>query len=162
MVVLKIVYKRVKVIQAEINNEAHKKGIWSVKNENLDYSIVTNKFIPYEEHNKWWDTIFDDEYIFVIVYESEVCGYIRLTKKRTSFKEKNEISISLAKKFQDSGLGSYAYNLFEAKMKKNGINQIIALTHINNELGKKFFEKNKFKNSGVSRIKNYIRYVKKL
>jgi len=57
-----------------------------------------------------------------------VCGYIRLTKKESNSKEKNVISISLAKKFQSVGIGTHAYKLFEDKMKEIGVTQIVALT----------------------------------
>lgn len=58
------------------------------------------------------------------------------------------------------GIGTYAYKFFEEKMKDIKIPHIIASTHVENETGQKFFEKNKF---NKIYIKNeYIRYVKKL
>ena len=143
-------FAKVKLILAEKEVETHRKGIWAVRNENLDYNIITTNTIPYEEHCNWWESVFDKEHIYLIIYRSDVCGYIRLTKYETSSKEKNEISIAVAKQFQNTGIGSFAYNLFETEVNnKYGITQIIANTNIDNDAGKKFFEKNKFDNTEV-------------
>ncbi len=146
-------YNKIGVIPAEIDNENHKKGILKVFNENIKYFHLTKESVSYEDHSKWWSQAFNNEIIYVIIYEQMVTGYIRLTKFKTDTKEENEISIALSKKFQKSGLGSHAYQIFEKKMKKIGISKIIANTENDNVLGQKFFEKNKFK-------KKDYRYVK--
>ena len=145
MIFLKIDLKKLALIPADKENESHKWGILLVFNQNIKYSYLTKKPLSIEEHNKWWETAFGKEYIYVIKYESEVCGYIRLTKERTISKEKYEISIALLEEFQKFGVGSYTYNLFENEMKKKGIPEIIAQTEFENTLGQRFFEKNKFK-----------------
>ncbi|MFX1256288.1 MAG: GNAT family N-acetyltransferase [Promethearchaeota archaeon] len=150
---MNINFKNITVIPANKENELHKKGVLKVFNENIEYFHLTEKLVSYEEHSKWWDNAFEDEYIYVILYKTKVCGYIRLTKRKTNSKEKYEISIALRKKIQKYGIGSYAYNLFENEMKKAGIPEIIAITVSKNILGQKFFEKNKFK-------KNLNRYKK--
>lgn len=155
MVILRIDFEQIKVIPAEKENEEHKKSIWNVFNENLGYNLITSEPVPYEKHSIWWERVFENEYIYVILYKSKVCGYIRLTKYRTELKEKDEISIALKNEFQKMGIGSYAFNLFENKIKEIGITQIVAITDFRNKLGQKFFEKNDFK-------KFHIRYVKKL
>ncbi|MFX1535459.1 MAG: GNAT family N-acetyltransferase [Promethearchaeota archaeon] len=148
-------FKKISVIPAEKDNEMHKRGIWKVFNENIEFNFLTSEPVPYENHCKWWEEAFEKEFIYVILYQSAVCGYIRLTKERTESKEKNEISIGLRKIYQNSGLGSIAYNLFEKKIKDIGVSEIIAITSIRNELGQKFFEKNKFE-------RTRIRYAKKI
>lgn len=145
----------VSVIPAEKENHMHKKGIWKVFNENIEFSFLTSEPVSFENHCKWWENAFDSEYIYVILYQKEVHGYIRLTKEQTISKEKNEISIAVSKQFHKSGLGSVAYNLIEKEMKEAGISEIIAITDIRNILGQKFFEKNKFKIS-------HKRYVKRI
>ena len=155
MDILIINFKQIKVIPVDKENEKHRRGVWIVKNENLGYNLITTEPIPYEKHCIWWQNAFEKEHILIILYNSEVCGYIRLTKVRTGSKEKNEISIAISKKFQKTGIGSYAYKLFENKMKEIGVSEIIALNHISNEIGQRFFEKNKFD-------KTFIRYIKKL
>lgn len=155
MVILNLNFEQIKVFIAEKENEMHKKGVWTVFNENLGFNLITTESIPYENHCKWWESAFEQEFIYVVLYQSILCGYIRLTKKRTSNKEKNEISIAISKKYHKSGLGTYAYSIFENEMKKIGVTEIIALTDIRNLGGQKFFEKNNFK-------KGHIRYVKKI
>ena len=123
--------------------------------ENIQFNIITSEPVLYEDHCKWWENSFDREFIYIILYQSVVCGYIRLTKEQTQSKEKNEISIAVSKKYQNSGLGSIAYSLFEERMKKCGVSEIIAITDIRNELGQRFFEKNKFE-------RTHIRFVKKI
>ena len=144
-----------KLIPAEKDNEEHRKGIWTIRNENLEFNRITNQSISYEKHCEWWEYAFDKEYIYVILHKKEIGGYIRLTKNRTSSKEKNEISIALSKNLQGKGIGSYVYKLLEEEIKILGITQIIAITDIKNEAGKKFFEKIKFR-------KTHIRFAKKL
>lgn len=159
MVILDIEFKQIKVIPADKDNENHRKGVWIVKNQNFGHDLMTTEPIHYDHHLFWWETAFDKEYIYIILSELDIIGYIRLTKYETDTKEKFEISIALAKEFQKSGIGSYAYKLFENEMKKIDIPLIIALTHIKNEEGQKFFEKNKFEKTYIK--KDYIRYVKK-
>ena len=132
----------------------------AVKNANLDYSSKSSEPVSYEKHKEWWEQIFDKEHMYVIIYDSEVCGYIRFTKMETKSKEKNEISIALLKKFQNKGLGTFAYEYFEKEMAKYGITEIIAVTNIKNNMGQRFFEKNKFEKT--QNKENYIRYIKKL
>jgi len=152
---LKLDYKQIKLIPAEKENDLHKKGVWYVFNENVGYNFITTKPVLYEDHCKWWEIAFENEYIYIISYKSEICGYIRLTKRRTTSKELNEISIALSKSFQKTGIGSYAYQLFEEELKNLRINQIVAVVNIKNKLGQIFFEKNNFN-------KTYIRYNKVL
>lgn len=152
---MKLNFKNIKVIPAEKEKTSHKKSIWKIFNQNIRYNLITTDPVSYEKHCKWWETAHEKEYIYVILYNSEVIGYIRLTKSRTKSKEANEISIAIAKQYQNSGIGSHAYKSFENIMKKLGIEKIIALTDNRNEVGKKFFEKNNFK-------KAYVKYVKKL
>ncbi|MHA1284344.1 MAG: GNAT family N-acetyltransferase [Promethearchaeota archaeon] len=152
---MKIKFENIIIIPAEKENNLHKEGILKVFNENIEFFHLTRKPITKEEHNKWWAKVFEDEIIYMIFYKTNICGYIRLTKKRTNSKEKYEISIALSKKFQNLGIGSYAYKLFENEMIKRGITKIIAYTAIKNSAGQKFFEKNKFK-------KTFIRYEKKI
>jgi len=146
---------QVKVIPANKKDDLHKKAVWKIFNENIGYNLVTTKKVSYKQHCKWWDKIFQKEYVYLILYNFEICGYIRLSKKGTNSREINEISIALSKKFQTKGIGSVAYKLFEKEMKQKGINRIIALTDIKNIKSQKFFEKNSFK-------KAHIRYVKEI
>ncbi len=139
---------------AESENEIHRKGVWMVFNENIDYNLKTSAPVPYIDHCNWWEKIFDKEYVFVIQYRSKICGYIRLTKKRTESKEINEISVAILKKYHNTGMGTISYKIFEKEIKKMGINQIIALTDINNNLGREFFEKNKYSKAHIRYIKN--------
>jgi RimJ/RimL family protein N-acetyltransferase len=150
----------IKVSIAELENEEHRKGVWMVKNDSLDSSRLTSEIIPYKDHCDWWRSNFDKEYIYIINYQARVIGYIRLTKEKTSSKDKYEISISLSEEFQAKGIGSYAYGIFEKYMKERNISQIIASTSIKNESGQKFFEKNGFLKENVKG--DYIMYFKKL
>lgn len=147
-------FKNVKVIPAERENNMHKKGIWKIYNENIEFAFLTFEPVPYEQHCKWWESAFDKEHIYVVLHKSKVVGYIRLTKMRTRSKEVNEISIAFAKDYQNKGLGSYTYNIFEKEMKKIGVKKIVALTDTRNKAGQKFFEKIEFE-------KRHFRYVKK-
>jgi len=154
-IILDINNNKIKVIPARKENIKHKKGILKVFNENIKYFYLTNKPINMKQHDEWWVKAFKNEIIYVILYDMKVSGYIRLAKKRTKTKEKNEISIALSKNLQNSGIGSYALNIFENEMKKKGIRMIIANTKINNSLGQRFFEKNNYK-------KRLIRYEKRI
>jgi len=155
VIILNLNFEQIKVVPAEKENKTHKKGIWNVFNENIKYNRITSEPVPYKQHCKWWETAFDKEYIYVILYQLKVAGYIRLTKEKTNSKEINEISVAIGKKFQNAGLGSFSYKIFEDDMKKFAIKRIVALTDYKNKLGQKFFEKNKFE-------KRHIRYVKDL
>ncbi|MBN1800513.1 MAG: GNAT family N-acetyltransferase [Candidatus Lokiarchaeota archaeon] len=146
--------KAITVIPAEKENKTHSKGVWTIFNEDIGYKILTTKEIPYEDHLKWWDQVFNDEYIYIIQFKSEICGYIRLTKKHTSTKEKHEISIAISKKYQGTGLSHTAYSLFESEMKKFGVTQIIAKTHYENAKSQHFFEKIGFEKSYIKFSKN--------
>ena len=123
---MKIDIDKVQLTLAEKGNACHKKGLWVVFNENIDFATNTSEEIPYEQHCRWWENIFDIEYLYVIIYKSDVIGYIRLTKTRTDSKEFNEISIAFVKKYQNKGIGSFSYKLFEKEMKKIGIKRIVA------------------------------------
>ena len=157
---MKIETKQIKVIQAEKENEAHRKGFWVVRNENSDYNLINSELIPFESHCKWWETVFEKECLYCIIYKSEFCGYIRLSKEESQNKEKYEISIAIAKNFQNKGVGSYSYKVFEELMSKTGIREIIALTHLENKAGKRLFEKNGFKKTIIKN--GFIRYYKKI
>ncbi len=152
---MNINYEHVKVIPAGKVNEDHKREVWKVFNENIGFNIVTTEPVSYEQHCAWWETAFDKEYIYIIKYESTICGYIRLTKVRTNSKEMNEISIALKSEFQNTGIGSHAYKIFESEIRKNGISHIITMSNIKNELSQNFFIKNDFE-------KTFVRFVKKL
>lgn len=152
---MKIDFNQIKVIEANKTNKEHREGVWTIKNNNLKYNLVTSKPILYEDHCDWWKSIFDTEYLYLILYNSEISGYIRLTKVRTHSKELNEISIALIEKVHNSGIGTYAYNLFEKMMMEKNIFHLVALTDIKNKQGQKFFEKQGFK-------KSFLRYIKKL
>lgn len=154
--------EQVRVIPAKRGDVTYREGIWRVFNENLDANIITHEPVPYENHCKWWETVFENEYVYIILYQSSMCGYIRLTKNKTNSKEKSLISIALAKKFHHIGIGTYAYKLFEACMKEKGVNQFIALTILSNKIGQEFFEKNNFKMAGFDKENNFKRYIKKL
>jgi len=162
VVILSYNFDKIKVIPAEKENETHKKGVWKVFNENIEVNIITHEPVPYEEHCKWWENVFEKEYVYIIQYQSTVCGYIRLTKKESNSKEKNVISISLVKKCQSVGIGTHAYKLFENEMKEIGVTQIVALTVMSNKIGQKFFEKNKYIMTGLDEVKNFKRYIKDL
>ena len=162
MVILSYNFDNIKVIPAEKENESHKKGVWNIFNESIEVNIITHEPVPYEKHCKWWENVFEKEYVYIIQYQSAVCGYIRLTKKKSNLKEKNVISISLVKKCQSVGIGTHAYRLFEDKMKEIGVTQIVALTVMSNKIGQKFFEKNKYIMTGFDEVKNSKRYAKDL
>jgi len=142
---LKFKKEEISVILADKNRESHRRGVWIAFNENLDYNLITSKPISYENHCKWWEKAFDKEYIYVVLYNKEVCGYIRLTKKGDDSKKVNEISIAIVQKLQNSGIGSIALKLFEKKIKKNNVSKIVARVIPNNLIAQKFFIKNGFK-----------------
>lgn len=154
--------QQVRVIPAKKGDVTYREGLWRVFNENLDANIITHEPVPYENHCKWWETVFENEYVYTILYQSSMCGYIRLTKNKTSSKEKSVISFALAKKFHHFGIGTYAYKIFEASMKEKGVKQIIALTILSNKIGQEFFEKNNFIMTGFDKENNFKRYIKKL
>ncbi len=143
-------FEEVKLILAQKDIESHKKAVWEIFNENIEFFHLTSKKVPYKEHCKWWEEIFDKEHIYIIKFKSEICGYIRLTKKRSDNKEKHEISIALLELFQKSGIGSYAYQLFEKEMKHLGIPELTAKTVIDNIGGRNFFKKNGFEKSIIT------------
>lgn len=153
MIFLTADLEKIKIIKAEISNNIHKKSVWTVFNENVEFFHLTKRPVLYEEHSKWWEQAFEKEYIFLILYGDEICGYIRLSKHQTENKEKHEISIALLKKFQNLGIGTFAYQLFEKEMKQIGISEIIANTELENEVGQKFFEKCGFKRINTRFIK---------
>ena len=80
-----------------------------------------------------------------MLFNEDVCGYIRLTKKGEDPKRINEISIAIIRKLQNSGIGSYAYKLFEKKIKKRSISKIVAKVVPNNIKAQNFFLRNGFK-----------------
>ena len=155
MIFLSIDRNLIELIPAEKNNENYKKRVLEIFNENIDFFNLTDKLISYEEHSKWWDSIFEKEYLYLILFKTEVQGYIRLSKINTFSKEKHEISIALSTKNQNRGIGSIAYQLFEKEMKKKGIKEIVAKTMDENKRGQNFFEKNNFQRS-------MVRFVKKI
>ena len=148
------------VIPAEKDNEAHRKGVWIVKNENIDYSRRTTEEILYEAHCIWWDNHFEKQYFYIVVIETEVIGYIRIPKEHPSTQDINEISIALKKEYRDKGMGSQAYGLFEKHMKNIGLSYIVAHTHVMNKNAQKFFEKNGFRKEEIKI--DYIKYVKRI
>ncbi len=145
----------IEIIPAEKNNEKHKKRVLEIFNQNINFFNMTNRIISYEEHSKWWDSIFKKEKIYLILFKGEVQGYIRLSKMKTISKEKHEMSIALASKNQNCGIGSIAYQMFEKEMKKKGIKEIVAKTMDENKRAQNFFEKNNFQRS-------MVRYIKKI
>ena len=155
MILLDISINEISLIPVEKENETHKRKVLEIFNENIENFYLTNEPVSYEVHCNWWETNFEKEFIYLISFKSEFCGYIRLTKNRTTTKEKHEISISISRKFQHMRIGTYAYKLFEKEIKKIGIKEIIAITEFSNEIGQKFFEKNGFK-------KSLIKFLKKI
>ena len=115
MVLLSINLKNVSLVLAEKNNQKHRYGVWKVFNENLKFFHETQEPISYRDHCKWWENAFDNEYIYVALYKNQVCGYIRITKRKTNSKEKHEISIALSTNIP------YLIVLCSGKMKKTGI-----------------------------------------
>ena len=145
MIQLKFKNEEISVNPADKNRESHQRGVWIAFNENIGFNLITTKPISYENHCKWWEKAFDKEHIYVVLFKEEVCGYIRLTKKGETPKKINEISIAIIRKLQNSGIGSYAYNLFEQKIKKRSISKIVARVLPDNMNAQKFFIKNGFK-----------------
>ena len=145
MISLKFKKEEISVNPADKNRESHRRGVWIAFNENIGFNVTTTKPISYENHCKWWEKAFDKEYIYVVLFNEDVCGYIRLTKKGEDPKRINEISIAIIRKLQNSGIGSYAYKLFEKKIKKRGISKIVAKVLPDNIKAQKFFIKNGFK-----------------
>ena len=150
---------KIKVIPANKDDEAHRKGAWIVKNENINFSRRTTEKISFEDHCIWWDNNFDKFHFYIVLFEAEVIGYIRIPKDHPNIMDKNEISIALKLQYRDKGLGSYAYSLFESYMKDLQIPFIVAHTHVNNKKARFFFEKNGFKKEDITL--DYIKYVKK-
>ena len=103
-----------------------------------------------------------------MLFKEDVCGYIRLTKKGEDTKRINEISIAIIRKLQNSGIGSYAYKLFEKKIKKRGISKIVAKVLPGNIKAQKFFIKNGFKQINMTRYEkessqtDYFLFEKKI
>lgn len=145
MISLKFKKEEISVNPADKNRESHRRGVWIAFNENIGFNVTTTKPISYENHCKWWEKAFDKEYIYVVLFNEDVCGYIRLTKKGEDSKIINEISIAIIRKLQNSGIGSYAYKLFEKKIKKRGISKIVAKILPDNIKAQNFFLKNGFK-----------------
>lgn len=148
MISLKYKKEEISVNPADKNRESHRRGVWIAFNENLNYNLITTKPISYENHCKWWEKAFDKEYIYVVLFNKDVCGYIRLTKKGDGSKRVNEISIAIIRKLQNSSIGSIAIKLFEKKIKKKSISKIVARVLPNNLKAQKFFIKNGFKQIG--------------
>lgn len=146
---MKVDLNKVGLILAEIKKELHRKSVWQIFNENIEYFHLTNHPVSYKNHCLWWEKAFDEEFIFLITYNSEICGYIRLSKENTKTKEKYEISVVLSKDVQNYGIGSIAYKLFENEMKMRGVKEIIAKTLQTNQRGQQFFEKNNFTRSMI-------------
>jgi len=157
---MKIDFDYIKVIPAEIDNEEHQKAVWIIKNKNIEYSLLSNEKISYENHCEWWKRNFEKEYVYIILYQSKFIGYIRLTKQKTNSLDKNEISIAFSKKFQKKGIGTYVYKIFENCIKQFDISRIIATTHVNNEAGQKFFEKNNFVKKTIE--SDYVKFIKNI
>jgi RimJ/RimL family protein N-acetyltransferase len=151
---LKFKKEDISVNLADKNRESHRRGVWIAFNENLDYNIITTKPISYENHCKWWEKAFDKEYIYIVLFNEDVCGYIRLTKKGDGPKTVNEISIAIIRKLQNLGIGSYAYKLFEKKITKRSILKIVAKVLPNNLKAQRFFIKNGFKQIGKTDNQN--------
>jgi len=151
---LKIDLKQVSLIESDPHNIYHKKSVWKIFNENLEF-FLTNKSVTFEDHCKWWKEVFLREYIYLILFKSKICGYIRLTKYKTDNKDKHEISMAITKKYQNLGIGTYAYNLFEKEIKKFKINKIIAIVKVKNIIGQNFWKKNGF-------IEHPVKYIKQL
>jgi len=145
---LKFKKEEISVNPADKKRESHRRGVWIAFNENIGFNVTTTKPISYENHCKWWEKAFDKEYIYVVLFNEDVCGYIRLTKKGEHPKRIYEISIAIFRKLQNSGIGSFAYKLFEKKIKKRNISKIVAKVHPDNLQAQKFFIKNRFKQTG--------------
>jgi len=47
-----------------------------------------------ENHYKWCETVLENEYIYIILHQTSVYGYIRLTKNESSFKENRFVNPS--------------------------------------------------------------------
>ncbi len=153
-------FDKIKVFPAEKANQRHRKEVWIIKNENLKYSRDTFNKILIEKHINWWENNFEKEYIYLVSYNKEIIGYIRLTKERARSMNNNEISIAFLNQYQKKGIGSYSYSIFEKYMKDLDISHIIASTHIENIAGQKFFEKNNYLKKDEEM--GYFNYIKNI
>ena len=84
------------------------------------------------DHCIWWSSIFEKEDLYAILSNKMVIGYIRITK------DTRIISIALAFRWQNKGIGTQALNLLNEK-------PLLARVYKNNKRSIHFFNKNNIK-----------------
>ena len=108
--------------------------------------------ISVKEHSQWYSLNYRKN-IFYTCYVNKVkSGYIRGEIKKDILL----ISIAFIKKFQNKGIGTESYKLFEKKIKKGVI--LIAKVKKSNPSSQNFFLKNKF--SLLNKKKTIFTYYK--
>ena len=82
----------------------------------------------WDEHCTWWQSIFDREVLYAILFKKHIIGYIRITK------DTKEISIALVVRWQNQGVGSRALAMLKEK-------PLLARVHESNKRSLHFFAK---------------------
>lgn len=127
---------KIRLIKAEKNNLTHKENVLLIRNKYSSESKLYTKKIPLENHDQWWNESFDGQKIHIIYFNEDIIGYIWLNKA-------NQISIALHPIYINKGIGTIAYKEFE-KMSKTELKFIKAEVSIDNNISRRFFEKNGF------------------
>jgi len=124
-----------------------------IRNEitNLKQFFNTAK-ISVKEHSQWYSLNYRKNIFYTCYVNKEKSGYIRGEIKKDILL----ISIAFTKKFQNKGIGTESYKLFEKKIKKGVI--LIAKVKKNNPISQNFFLKNKF--SLLNKKKTIFTYYK--
>ena len=105
---------------------------------------INKRKIKFNLHNKWFSKFICDNKIYLIKYNFQHVGYLRLEFKKLN---KIEISIFIKQKFQNKNIASDALKFVTIKFKKY---KFIAKVINSNLISRNFFEKNGFniKNPG--------------
>lgn len=112
--------------------------ILDLRNASYKFFYKQNEPISHNEHYKYMENQIKNNnfHQWIITHNNEDAGYVRILD--------SDVSIMVAKKYQNKGIASITLSLLEKEAKTLGIKKLVALVAPENKSSQKIFQKNNY------------------
>ena len=112
--------------------------ILDLRNASYKFFYKQNEPISHNEHYKYMENQIKNNnfHQWIITHNNEDAGYVRILDF--------DVSIMVAKKYQNKGIASITLSLLEKEAKTLGIKKLVALVAPENKSSQKIFQKNNY------------------
>jgi RimJ/RimL family protein N-acetyltransferase len=112
--------------------------ILDLRNASYKFFYKQNEPISHNEHYKYMENQIKNNnfHQWIITHNNEDAGYVRILDF--------DVSIMVAKEYQNKGIASIALSLLEKEAKTLGIKKLVALVAPENKSSQKIFQKNNY------------------